>query len=114
MFLSAFAAAAAVAITPGSQLDRDIHCLAAIATAGGMAKTEEEKNAMMIGAFYYIGKIDGEAPGIDLQGPLVAIITAPDYGKTQFPADMKRCGGEMSVRGKTLVDLGSALTKGGH
>ena len=107
------AAAAAAAIQPGTPLADDLHCLTAIANTLGVAKTEEDKSSLTAVMFYFLGKVDASAPGLNLEKAIVAVATIPDYASKQLPVDLKRCGGEIGSRGQQLSAIGAALTKRG-
>ena len=113
MIWSFFAAAAVVAVQPGSALDQDLHCLTAIANTLGVAKTEEDKTSLTAVMFYYLGKVDAAAPDLDLEKAIVAVASLPDFAKKQLPTDLKRCGAEIGSRGQQLSAIGTALTKRG-
>lgn len=113
MILPLFAAAAASTLQPGSALEKDVRCIAAIAIAGDMAEKDDDKNAMMSLMFYYLGKVDARAPDLDLENAIVSVTDAKDYETAGMPADMLRCAGEIEQRGKELEAIGSALEKRG-
>lgn len=112
MILTILAAAGAAAVTPGSQLNKDLHCVAAISSAIGMAKTENDKSQMIAGNLYFLGKVDGESPGLDLEQAMVDVVSGADFAK-RLPDEMRRCGAELQSRGQAMVEVGKALTKRG-
>ncbi len=103
------AAAAASSVQPGSKVDQDLHCLAAFSLVGDSAKGEDKLKVMAV-AMFYVGRIDAEAPGLDLEGALANVISAPDYQNNSLKADMERCGTEMQSKGAELQKVGKALT----
>ncbi|MCC6927161.1 hypothetical protein [Novosphingobium sp.] len=109
--LSLMAAAAAVTMTPGSQLEKDVHCVAAIALSGDRLEKEEDKSSLITMMFYYLGRIAGEAPGFDLAGALTRVAEIPNYETQAMPADLIRCAGEMEQVGAELEAVGKALEK---
>lgn len=109
MILTLAAAAAASAMQPGSQVERDVRCVAAFAVVGDtLPDGDEGKTGLMLLTMYYIGKIDGEAPGIDLEAALRQVTGQPGY-EQQLQADLQRCASEMEARGKKLQSVGNAL-----
>ena len=106
------AAAAATTVQPGSTVDNDLHCLAAFASIIDAAD-EDKKSGLMIVTSFYIGRIDAEAPDLDLEGALVAVLAVPGYQEKTFQADLKRCGAEMQIKGAALKKVGNALVKRG-
>jgi hypothetical protein len=108
--LTLMAAAAATAMQPGSVLEKDVRCVAAIALAGEKAKKDgEDQSGMMMLMMFYVGKIEGEAPGFDLAKGLSKVIEAPDYETQTMPADLIRCAGEMEQQGSKLESVAQAL-----
>ena len=106
------AAAAASTVQPGSTLDNDLHCLAAFALVLDSAP-EDKKTGLMVITTFYIGRVDAEAPDLDLEEALVAVLSAPDYKTKTLSADLKRCGAEMQIKGAALKKVGNALVKRG-
>lgn len=108
--LTLMAAAAATTMQPGSALEKDVRCVAAIALAGEKAKKDgEDQNGMMMLMMFYVGKIEGEAPGFDLAKGLSKVIEVADYETQTMPADLIRCAGEMEQLGSKLEGVGKAL-----
>jgi hypothetical protein len=108
--LTLMAATAATTMQPGSALEKDVRCVAAVALAGEKAKKDgEDQSGMMMILMFYVGKIEGEAPGFDLAKGLSKVIDAPDYETQAMPADLIRCAGEMEQQGGKLESVAEAL-----
>lgn len=113
MFALALAATAAASPQPSQADLQDTRCVAVFASLSDMAEKPEDREKMLVGALYYVGKLDGRSPGFDLKGALVALVSQPDYATRQLRADAERCGAEMKARGAELQNLGKAIEKGG-
>jgi hypothetical protein len=87
--------------------DADIRCVTVAFMIAGTAKDDDIKNAATITSFYFLGKIDGAAPGAELESRIRTAITTMspnDYGE-----EGKRCGAELAKRGGDLQVLGEHL-----
>lgn len=112
--LTLMAAAAATTMQPGSQLERDVHCVAAIAIAGDRAKQDDkDQSGLMMMLMFYVGKIEGEAPQFDLASGLGKVANMPNYEEQVMPADLTRCAGEMEQQAGELEDIAKVLDPGG-
>lgn len=108
MFSFVIAAAAATAQPSPADL-LDLRCIAALAGLSTLAEKPDQKEKMVIGMLYFVGKIDGRSPGFDYQGQLAALAAQPDYAEKNLFADAKRCGDELKARGDELQKLGNTL-----
>jgi len=112
--LTLMAAAAATTMQPGSVLEKDVRCVAAVALTGERAKKDDkDQSGMMMIMMFYIGKIEGEAPGFDLAKGLASVTATPNYETEAMPADLIRCAGEMEQQGSKLETVGKALSAEG-
>ena len=102
-------ATAAAATQPNPADLQDLRCIAAFAGLSALAGKPDDKEKMVIGMLYFVGKIDGRSPGFDYQGQLAALAAQPDYAEKNLFADAKRCGDELKARGDELQKLGNAL-----
>jgi hypothetical protein len=59
-------------------------------------------------ALYYLGKLDGREPGIDLEQVMLA--EARKMRSTQLRAETEACGKELSARGAAINAIGRKLT----
>lgn len=110
MFSFVIAAAAAAAQPSPADL-QDLRCVAAIAALSALVDKPDQKEKMMAGMLYYVGKIDGRSPGFDYGVHLSALVAQPDYTEKQLFADAQRCGDELKARGDQLQKIGGALSK---
>ena len=107
------AAAAASSVQPGSRTDQDLHCLAAFSLVADSAK-DEDKSSVMTVAMFYVGRLDAEAPELDLESALAKVLSAPDYRDSSLKADIARCSVEMQSKGTELQKVGKALSNRGN
>jgi hypothetical protein len=71
-----------------------------------------EKMAALMAHSYYLGKIDGRMPDIDLEERVIAelaYMSKPDF----FRAEATRCGREMTARGQAEKAMGEDMKKRG-
>ena len=87
----------------------DAQCLLALGQLGS-AEDEAARQAGMMGAQYYLGRLDGRAVA-DLEGLLrraAAAMKAEELGPT-----LQRCGALMQERGQALQAIGDRMIKDG-
>lgn len=90
---------------------QDIRCVVISIRMLGSGN-DTEKSAALVAVMYFLGKLDGRSPGLDLEKAIISQVDAmkPDDAK----AEAVRCGTEMQERGKSLETIGTALTKKGY
>ena len=75
--------------------------------AGDAQATQEVRQAGNLIAIYYLGRLHGRAPGVDLETPIF------QYSHTltleRLNAERARCGGEFQTVGRDLRDIGQRL-----
>jgi hypothetical protein len=103
--LAAWAAASGVraADDPGAS---DIHCLTVASILASNADPKIQ-NAGVMASLYFLGKLDGRTPTLDLESRLKDELLK--YNPQDLQADATRCGGELAVRGKAISDIGARL-----
>jgi hypothetical protein len=84
----------------------DVRCLVvSLAMAGVGGKNVQA--AGMMATLYYLGRLDGRAPGLDLENRVIDEVVA------MRPADVKatamRCGETMKSRGEALATVGQHI-----
>ena len=84
----------------------DVHCLLIFMQMSNV-QAQAAQTGGLIGSFYYMGKLDGRAAGLDLESLIMAEI--PKMTEAGFQADAKRCGEEMTRRGNAASDMGKDL-----
>ena len=76
------------------------------------SQNSTEMMAGMMAHSYYLGRIDGRVPDLDLEERVIAELpnmTKPDF----FRAEAMRCGQEMAARGQAEKAIGEDLKKRG-
>ena len=84
----------------------DIRCLA-VATLLSSNADPNVKNAGLMAALYYLGKVDGRDPRLDLESRLKQEFL--QLSAQQVQAEASRCGAELGVRGKAVSEIGARL-----
>lgn len=105
------AAAAATAPVPDLTRDPDLRCFMAVAYALGALPDEKDpaiEASLAAVMMYYVGKLDGRWPDIDLKKQVTRMIQLPSFRRA-LPAEMQRCGKEAEDRGAALQDFGQYL-----
>jgi hypothetical protein len=79
-----------------------------------MSSSQDVKmnTAGIIGAMYWVGRLDGRAPNLDLESRIKSEI--PNMNPDVMQAERQRCGAEMQVRGKVLTEVGRDLVQQGE
>jgi hypothetical protein len=88
----------------------DIRCVAAVLALSGKADAAT-KSTLAMSAIYYIGKLDGRVPSLDLEDALVkelSTMTAAEIG-----SEAVRCGKDLSVRGQQIKAMGDHMVARG-
>ena len=72
----------------------DVQCMAIAAFAGGSVETGSvEQLGLMAAMTYFLGRLEGRAPGVDWLDQMGAYLVSADETEIKTQAD--RCGGEM-------------------
>jgi hypothetical protein len=108
----AVAALAAAAFVPQAyaqapQRSADMRCVVVAAQVAAMSDEPAMKTAMMSTAMYYLGKLKGREPGLDLKTLAEAEFTrmTPDTAKTEAG----RCSAEMAAFNQEVTAISQAL-----
>jgi hypothetical protein len=101
--LAAPAAKAAAAPSAGG-VTSDVRCLMTM-IAFGQDKTRQQ--AGQIGAYFFAGRINARAPGLDLGSAMKA--EAPKLGPAELQAELKRCGPMVAGASQSLQTAVSSL-----
>jgi len=84
----------------------DVRCLA-VATVLSSNADPNVKNAGLMAALYYLGRVDGRQPTLDLEARLKQAYEQMSLQDVQ--AEARRCGAELGVRGKAVSEIGARL-----
>jgi len=89
----------------------DLRCfVVALNAAASDDSTQKAAGTMM--AVYYMGRLDGGTPNLDLKTRLVEEIRK--MTPERFKAEAMRCGADMTARASAMADLAGVLaTQGG-
>ena len=88
----------------------DLHCFI-VALNAAASDDASRKAAGTIMTVYYMGRLDGRTPDLDLKTRLVTEVRKMTSGQLQ--ADAARCSAEMSARAKALETLAGVLASPG-
>jgi len=70
------------------------------------------QTAGLIGTMYWLGRLDGRAPDMDLESQIISELKTM-VGE-RFRAEARRCGEILVVKGKATVDMGHDMIKKGQ
>lgn len=92
----------------GRHVTADIQCLAVGARLAG-SKSARLKTAGTMLTYYFLGRIDGEAPRVNL----VRLIEeqTEHMSASEFKKTVGRCGAEFAMRGRQIARIGEMLEK---
>ena len=101
----------ALAATTGAHaqkpdIDGDLRCIALLSVAVGQAAPDKQ-GAMIAGAMYFIGRLDGKAPNTDLKAGIKRTIEG--FTQEQAAADGQRCSAILAEKGQLLQGVGAEL-----
>lgn len=114
MLRTVLAAAMAAAIFAGSAQAQNADALAAdtrcamlgLSMAGAANATDEQRQAGAMLSLYFVGKMYGASPGIDLRAAINQ--QASSLTPELMQSESRRCGEEFRTLGQTLSSLGQA------
>lgn len=101
--------AAPAAPTPPA-IKPDLQCFILYTVAAGTEKDEKRVASAIAGTWYFIGRIDAIAPGLDLGQAMRAEIADLEHNpKTE--AIGAACDAQFAKRGSDMTNLGKAFSK---
>ncbi len=89
----------------------DVRCVV-IALKLAATPTATQQSAGMMAFLYYIGRLEGRVPSLDLEDLIVrelSTMTAADYR-----SEAQRCGGNLTLKGQEITKIGADLVKRGQ
>jgi hypothetical protein len=104
--------------TPAFETTADVRCLAAIGRMPEVTPQESrdtDEGALTLttaGSLYYLGRVHGREPRLDLENALIVEILGMDTEKVR--SELIRCGEEMSVAGAKWETIGKNLAQRGQ
>lgn len=91
---------------------KDVRCLVVSAVLLSSTKEKSIGTAATMSALYFMGRLDGRDPELDLEGQVT------DAALTMTPADIKdeamRCGKELQARGEAISAIGARMQSRGE
>ncbi|HEY1416064.1 MAG TPA: hypothetical protein VGF42_09305 [Caulobacteraceae bacterium] len=94
----------------------DVRCLAlAAALTANPSIDANEKSASQAVGIYYLGRLDGRTPGLDIKSRLIEqakLMGAMSVDAIKAQAQV--CGAAFGARGRALEELGDALKAAGQ
>lgn len=107
--MTLFAASANAQVLAPS--DPDLRCaLVGLNSAGQPGATAEQQQSAGIFAIYYIGRMQGRTPGVDLDASIRQ--AASTVTLDMIAMETPRCAGELQRTGQLLVAMGESMLGG--
>lgn len=92
----------------------DLACMVVTMLAATRTTDANSKQGVMVGFGYYMGRLKGRDPGIDLKARLLAETRALVANPDRLKAEAIRCGADMQAWGRETKEIGEALTAEGR
>jgi hypothetical protein len=96
---------------PQGETVDDMRCVIVGMKIGGSGSSTQQSAAMMT-ILYYIGRIDGRQPALDIE-----VMLAKEFIKmtpADFSRDATRCGSHLTEKGKQITKMGEDMTELGR
>jgi hypothetical protein len=91
-----------------ANFDPDLRC-AAIGFAAVGGATEQQRSSGMLVAAYYVGKLQGRNPAINLEEELYQL--SQRMTQADIAAEAARCGQEFEALGRSMIEMGNNLQR---
>lgn len=105
---------ASAQVAPLSGADKeDIQCFALVAyMAGQTVEGSTEQTSLASGMMYFLGRLEGRAPGTDWLRVLADYILENDDARlaAELEGQRERCGGILQNRGQALMEWGARVS----
>jgi hypothetical protein len=101
----------AYAQAPQGDTIEDVRCVIVGMKLVGSGNSTQQSAGMM-DALYYIGRLDGREPKLDIE-----VLLAKEFVKmtpTDFSHEATRCGGHLTEKGKEITKMGEDMTELGR
>lgn len=89
-----------------AETTKDVRCLLAVSSLVGSDNQAAQMSAL-IGSQYFLGRIDGRSPNLDLEAALTA--EAPKLNQTEMKFLFQSCGEMLKQRGLALKAIGEHM-----
>jgi hypothetical protein len=86
--------------------EQDLRCFVIGVEMGNSADSATARAAGFSAALYFLGRLDGRAPGLDLERALADL---PTLSQGESRSEAQRCGQALIDRGREIEDIGRAL-----
>lgn len=107
-FIAALAPQAARADV--ANFDPDLRCAAiGFAIVGGPNATDQQRASGMLVAAYYVGKLQGRNPAINLEEELYQL--SLHMTQADIATESGRCGQEFEALGRSMIEMGANLQR---
>jgi hypothetical protein len=103
-------AAPAMADLP-AQVESDLRCVTILSAAAGRIPEGEQRLQMAAAVMYFVGRVDGAAPTIDLKAEIKRIM--PSLLAANMSDEGKRCAAILTEKSAKLQEIGKALQEEG-
>lgn len=90
---------------------QDIRCFM-IAAQQAASENTETRSTGINATLYWLGRLDGRTPGLDLEKQIMAEL--PSLTGAMMQSETERCRGILGQRGQALITLGQAMIKKGE
>jgi hypothetical protein len=90
---------------PDPETVKDVRCLVALIVLGNSQDPKIRESAL-IGAQYFLGRIDGRSPGLDLEA---AMANEASMIRAQQKSFLESCGAILTRRGGEVEEIGNRL-----
>jgi hypothetical protein len=112
MALAAAGLAGPVMAQQATPLESDLRCITILSAATGNTPDGEKRLQLAAAVMYFVGRVDGEAPKLDLTGEIRRIV--PTLTQDMVATEAARCAGILTTMGTRLQDVGKALQDDGR
>src|SRR5690349_16546544 len=85
-----------------NDLRNDIRCFMVASELGG-SNDQSERTAGLLASEYYLGRIDGRAPGLNLEAAMMRELPISDTDRASL---LRSCGARLQARGAAVQAIG--------
>jgi hypothetical protein len=89
----------------------DVRCVVVGMRLAGMVNSPQHSAGMAL-VLYYIGRLDGRVPKLDIEDLMIKEITR--MTNVDYDSETKRCEGGLTKRGQGIAQIGKDLIERGH
>ncbi len=89
----------------------DIRCVIVGVSFAGMADQSRQSAGMML-SLYYIGRLNGRVPKLDIEDLLIKEMNA--MTPSDYASEAKRCGASLTDKGREITRIGQDISARGQ